>query len=123
MKTLEKLASRIAAVCALLSLAAPAAAQNEAFQRQPLPAQLPAGVTVDQAKRLQAQIDEFRFIEPLVVTKLKDNIYFARGGPDNNAPNMSFVVGRTGVVLVDNKNSSTSKRRSSRRSRRSPRTP
>lgn len=105
MKTLEKLASRIVAVCAVLSLAAPAAAQNEAFQHQPLPAQLPAGVTVDQAKHLQALIDEFRFVEPLVVTKLKDNVYFARGGPDNNAPNMSFVVGRTGVLLVDNKNS------------------
>ena len=103
MNTFEK--SCIAAVCALLSFARPAAAQNEAFQHQPLPAQLPAGVSVDQAKHLQAFIDEFRFVEPLVVSKLKDNVYFARGGPDNNAPNMSFVVGRTGVVIIDNKNS------------------
>ena len=88
MNTFEK--SCIAAVCAL-SLAGPATAQDVSFQHQPLPAQLPAGVSVDQAKHLQAFIDEFRFVEPLVVSKLKDNVYFARGGPDNNAPNMSFV--------------------------------
>jgi glyoxylase-like metal-dependent hydrolase (beta-lactamase superfamily II) len=105
MKTFDKLAAAIAATCALLSLAVPVKAQNEAFQHQPLPAQLPAGVTLAQAQHLQAQIDEFRFVEPLVVSKLKDNIYFARGGPDNNAPNMSFVVGPTGVILIDNKNS------------------
>ena len=105
MKPLEKFAPYIAAVCALLSLAGRAEAQNEAFQHQPLPAQLPAGVTLAQAQHLQALIDEFKFVEPLVVTKLKDNVYFARGGPDNNAPNMSFVVGPTGVILIDNKNS------------------
>ena len=105
MKMFQTFAPRCAAVCAVLSLAAPAAAQNDAFQHQPLPAHLPAGVTVDQAKHLQALIDEFKFVEPLVVVKLKDNVYLARGGPDNNAPNMSFVVGPTGVILVDNKNS------------------
>lgn len=110
MKTIQKLVAGIAA-CGLVSLAGSAAAQNaaaplnEGFQHQPLPAQLPAGVSVDQAKHLQALIDEFRFVEPLVVSKLKDNVYFARAGSDNNAPNMSFIVGRTGVVLVDNKNS------------------
>jgi len=105
MTTVDKLAAAIAATCALLSLAVPVQAQNEPFQHQPLPAQLPAGVSVAQAQHLQALIDEFKFVEPLVVTKLKDNIYFARGGPDNNAPNMSFVVGPTGVILIDNKNS------------------
>jgi glyoxylase-like metal-dependent hydrolase (beta-lactamase superfamily II) len=105
MKTFEKVVVRAAAVCALLSLAGPVAAQNDAFQHQPLPAQLPPGVSVEQAKKLQALIDEFKFVEPLVVLKLKDNVYFARGGPDNNAPNMSFVVGPTGVILIDNKNS------------------
>jgi glyoxylase-like metal-dependent hydrolase (beta-lactamase superfamily II) len=105
MKTVERLAWAVAAACALLSVARPARAQNDAFQHQPLPAELPAGVSVDQAKKLQALIDEFRFVEPLVVSKLKENVYFARGGPDNNAPNMSFVVGPTGVILVDNKNS------------------
>ena len=103
MNTFKK--SCIGAACALLSLAGPAAAQDMSFQHQPLPAQLPAGVTVEQAKHLQALIDEFQFVEPLVVSKLKDNVYFARGGPDNNAPNMSFVVGRTGVIIIDNKNS------------------
>ena len=105
MNTLEKFARCIAAACTLLSLSGRAEAQNEPFQNVPLPAELPKGVSVAQAQKLQGFLDEFRFVEPLVVTKLKDNIYFARGGPDNNAPNMGFVVGRTGVVLVDNKNS------------------
>src|SRR5436190_13395277 len=105
MKILAKLACAVAAACALLSVARAAQAQNDAFQHQALPAELPAGVSVDQAKKLQALIDEFRFVEPLVVSKLKENVYFARGGPDNNAPNMSFVVGPTGVILIDNKNS------------------
>src|SRR5689334_22578373 len=105
MKTCERCAACLAAVWTLLCLAGPAAAQDVSFQHQPLPAQLPAGVTAEQAKHLQALIDEFKFVEPLVVSKLKDDVYFARGGPDNNAPNMSFVVGRTGVVIIDNKNS------------------
>jgi cyclase len=39
------------------------------------------------------------------VRKIKDNIYFARGGPGRNVPNLGFVVGKTGVIMVDNKNS------------------
>jgi len=105
MKTLEKLASCIAALCTVLFVAAPAAAQHEPFQHVPLPAELPAGVSVAQAQKLQALLDEFRFEEPLVVSKLKDNLYFARGGVGRNVPNMGFVVGRTGVILVNNKNS------------------
>jgi cyclase len=105
MKTLEKLALCIAAVCTVLSVAAPAEAQHEPFQHVPLPAELPAGVSVAQAQKLQALLDEFRFVEPLVVSKLKDNLYFARGGVGRNVPNMGFVVGRTGVILVNNKNS------------------
>jgi cyclase len=105
MNTLEKFARCIATVCALLSLAARAEAQNEPFQNVPLPAELPKGVSVAQAKKLQAYIDEFRFEEPLAVSKLKDNVYFARGGVGRNVPNVGFVVGPTGVIIVDNKNS------------------
>src|SRR5678809_1809905 len=99
MNTLEKFARCIATVCALLSLAARAEAQNEPFQNVPLPAELPKGVSVAQAKKLQAYIDAFRFEEPLVVSKLKDNVYFARGGVGRNVPNVGFVVGPTGCLL------------------------
>ena len=105
MKTLEKLALCIAALCTVLSLAVPAEAQHEPFQHVPLPAELPAGVSVAQAQKLQDLLDEFRYEEPLVVSKLKDNIYLARGGVGRNVPNMGIVVGQTGVILVDNKNS------------------
>ena len=103
MKTLEKLALCIAAL--MLSVAAPAEAQDEPFQHVPLPAELPAGVSVAQAQKLQDLLNEFRYEEPLVVSKLKDNIYLARGGVGRNVPNMGIVVGQTGVILVDNKNS------------------
>ena len=105
MKTLERLALSVAAACAVLSLGGRAEAQHEDFQHVPLPAELPSGVSVTQAKKLQAILDEFRFVEPLVVSKLKDNLYLAKGGADNNAPNVGFVVGRAGVILVNNKNS------------------
>ncbi len=105
MKTLAKLAWCIAGVCTVLSVAVPAAAQHESFQHVPLPAELPSGVSVAQAQRLQDHLDEFRYVEPLVVSRLKDNVYLARGGVDRNAPNMGIVVGQTGVILVDNKNS------------------
>src|SRR5215510_13501724 len=105
MNILKKFAPCIAAVCVLLFLAARAEAQNEPFQNVPVPAELPAGVSVAQAKKLQAHIYGFRFVEPLVVSKLKDNIYFAQGGVGRNVPNLGFVVGPTGVIVVDNKNS------------------
>ena len=105
MKTFEKFASCIAAMCALVFLAGRAEAQNEPFQNVPLPAELPKGVSVAQAKKLQAYIDDFRFVEPLVVSKLKDNVYVARGGVGRNVPNVGFVVGPSGVIIVDNKNS------------------
>jgi glyoxylase-like metal-dependent hydrolase (beta-lactamase superfamily II) len=105
MKTLKRLALFVAALCALLAVTGPAAAQHEPFQHVPLPAELPPGVSVAQAQRLQAILDKFRFVEPLVVSKLKDNLYFAEGGVGRNTPNVGFVVGRTGVILVNNKNS------------------
>jgi glyoxylase-like metal-dependent hydrolase (beta-lactamase superfamily II) len=110
MKALEKLAFSIAATCAVLFLAAPVDAQNEPFQHVPLPAELPKGVTVAQAKRLQELIDDFRFVEPLVISKIKGNVYLARGGEGRNVPNLGFVVGTTGVLLVDNKNSPATER-------------
>ena len=105
MTILEKLALSVATACAVVSLAAPAEAQHEEFQHVPLPAELPSGVSVAQAQKLQAILDEFRFLEPLVVSRLGDNLYLAKGGADNNAPNAGFVVGRAGVILVNNKNS------------------
>ena len=105
MKTLEKRALCIAALCTVLSFAGSAEAQHEPFQHVPLPAELPAGVSVAQAQKLQDLLDEFRYEEPLVVSKLKDNIYLARGGVGRNVPNMGIVVGQTGVILIDNKNS------------------
>ena len=104
MKTLKKPALCVAAMCVLV-LGGRAEAQHESFQHVPLPADLPEGVTVAQAQRLQDLLDEFRYVEPLEVSKLKENIYLARGGVDRNAPNMGIVVGQTGVILVDNKNS------------------
>ena len=79
--------------------------QNEDLQHVPLPAELPKGVSVAQAQKLQGIVDEFRFLEPLVVSKLGDDLYLAKGGADNNAPNAGFVVGLTGVIFVNNKNS------------------
>lgn len=105
MKTIDKVAMCGAALCALIVLAGRAEAQNESFQHVPLPAELPKGVSVAQAQNLQAILDKFRFVEPLVVSKLKDNLYFAEGGVGRNTPNVGFVVGRTGVILVNNKNS------------------
>lgn len=105
MKALEKLVFSIAVTCAAFSLAVPVDAQNEPFQHVPLPAALPSGVTVAQAKRLQELIDDFRFVEPLVVSKIKGKTYLARGGEGRNVPNVGFVLGATGVVVVDNKNS------------------
>ena len=105
---MKKLALSAAVACAVLSLGGRAQAQpaeHNEFQHVPLPAELPAGVTVAQAQKLQGILDEFRFVEPLVISKLGDNLYLAKGGADNNAPNAGFVVGRTGVVLVNNKNS------------------
>src|SRR5688572_29080956 len=105
MKRLEKLAWSAVLVCAALLPVGRAEAQHESFQHVPLPAELPPGVSVAQAQKLQDLLDEFRYVEPLVVSRLKDNIYLARGGVDRNAPNMGIVVGQTGVILVDNKNS------------------
>ena len=105
MKTLDKLGVCFVAASTVLCLSARAEAQHEDFQQVPLPGELPSGVTAAQAQKLQAIVDEFRFLEPLVVSKLGDDLYLAKGGADNNAPNAGFVIGRAGVIFVNNKNS------------------
>lgn len=62
------------------------------------------GVSIEDIQKLQALIDAYRRQDPLVVTKLSDNLYFAKGGPAGNDPNVGFVVGKTSVLVVDNKN-------------------
>ena len=83
------------AACLSFALANPAAAQQQSAIK---------GVSSEDIQKLQALIDAYRRQDPLVVTKLKDNLYFAKGGPAGNDPNVGFVVGETSVVVVDNKN-------------------
>ena len=75
---------------------------NFPYQHVPLPKELPKGVSVKDAQRLQAIIDSYSRQDPLTVTKIRGNIYFAKGGPGND-PNMGFVVGKTSVIAVDSK--------------------
>ena len=75
---------------------------NFPYQHVPLPKELPKGVTVKDAQSLQDIIDSYSHHDPLTVTKIRGNIYFAKGGPGND-PNMGFVVGKTGVIAVDGK--------------------
>lgn len=105
MSGVRKLTLAAAVIGALVSFGARARTPQEPYQHLPIPDQLPKGVSVDDAKRLQALVDDYKLQEPLVVRKIRDNIYFARGGTGRNVPNVGFVVGKTGVILVDNKNS------------------
>jgi cyclase len=110
MNNLRKLALGLAAVGAFASFAALAGAQDEPYQHVPLPSQLPKGVSVEEAKRLQGLIDDYKRQEPLMVTKLKDNVYLAKGGRGGNDGNVGFAVGKTGVIIVDTKNSAASEK-------------
>jgi len=105
MRNASKLALELAAVAAFGWLAGPAAAQQEPYQHVPLPSQLPKGVSVEEAKKLQALIDDYTRQEPLKITNIKDNIYLAKGGRGGNDANAGFVVGKAGVIFVDSKNS------------------
>ena len=40
-----------------------------------------------------------------MTSKVHDNIYMVRGGPGRNVPNSGFIVGKTSVIIVGNKNS------------------
>jgi cyclase len=62
------------------------------------------GASSEDIQKLQGLIDAYRRQDPLFVTKLKDNLYFAKGGPAGNDPNVGFVAGQTSVLVVDNKN-------------------
>jgi cyclase len=111
-KNLKKLALVTAAMGTLVSYGTraqvPAQAPppaGEPYQHIPLPAQLPKGVSVKDAQHLQALIDDYNLQEPLTTTKVKDNVYMVRGGTGRNVPNSGFVVGKTSVILVGNKNS------------------
>src|SRR3984893_5473062 len=84
----------LAACVWFAALATPAAAQQSAIQ----------GASAEDIQKLQALIDAYRRQDPLVVTKLKDNLYFAKGGPAGNDPNVGFVAGERSVLVVDNKN-------------------
>jgi cyclase len=77
------------------ALATPAAAQQQSAIKR---------ASSEDIQKLQALIDAYRRQDPLAVTKLKDNLYFAKGGPAGNDPNVGFVAGETSVLVVDNKN-------------------
>jgi cyclase len=62
----------------------------------------------DPLERMKALIADYKLKEPLVVTKLTDNVYLAKGGVGSNQDNVGFVVGKTGVILVDSKDSAES---------------
>jgi glyoxylase-like metal-dependent hydrolase (beta-lactamase superfamily II) len=72
--------------------------------------QEPRGVTRKDAESLQALIDDYKRLEPLKVTKIGDNIYLAKGGSGGNDANVGFVVGQSGVIFVDSKNSPESEK-------------
>ncbi len=52
--------------------------------------------------------------QPITVTKIKDNVYWARGGAGSND---GIIVGKTGVILVDTKTTVDSEKGSDRRNR------
>src|SRR5215471_52274 len=70
----------------------------------------PKGVSPKDLERLQALIDDYKRLEPLRVTNIGDNIYLAKGGRGGNDANVGFVVGKTGVIFVDSKNSAESEK-------------
>ena len=111
MSKFTKLLFGAAALAALVSIGMPAGAQNEPYQHVPLPKELPKGVSVEDAQRLQGLIDDYKRQDPLTVTKIGgDNVYFAKGGVGGNDANVGFVVGKTGVIFIDSKNSAASEK-------------
>ena len=104
MNNRRKLVLWTAAFAAFVSWGSTTRAQDEPYQNVPLPKELPKGVSVEDAKRLQGLIDAYRRQDPLTVTKPKGNLYMAKGGSSGNDPNMGFYVGKTSVIIVDSKN-------------------
>jgi cyclase len=98
------------ALAALALFCSPARAQQEPYQHVPLPKELPKGVSVEAAQRLQGLIDNYKRQEPLMVTKIRDNVYLAKGGRGVNDGNVGFAVGKSGVIIVDTKNAAASEK-------------
>jgi cyclase len=101
MNNLMKLALGPAALGAFMSWALLAGAQ----QQKPL-----KEASHEDIQKLQALIDDYKRQEPLMVTKIRDNIYLAKGGRGGNDANAGFVVGKTGVIFIDSKNSPESEK-------------
>jgi len=70
----------------------------------------PKGVSKKDIDRMQGLIDDYKRLEPLKVTKIRDKIYLAKGGRGGNDANVGFVVGKGGVTFVDSKNSAESEK-------------
>ena len=99
MNNLRRLAFGLGVTAALLSCRLAGAQQ-----------QVPKGVTPKDVEKLQALIDDYKRLEPLKVTKINENVYLAKGGRGGNDANVGFVVGKTGVIFVDSKNSAESEK-------------
>ncbi len=101
MNDLRRLGLGLAVIAVLVSVGRLAVAQ----QRQG-----PKGVSPKDIEKLQALIDDYKRLEPLKVTKINENIYLAKGGRGGNDANVGFVVGKSGVIFVDSKNSPESEK-------------
>jgi glyoxylase-like metal-dependent hydrolase (beta-lactamase superfamily II) len=99
MNNLKRLALGLAAIAGFVSVAPQTRAQ-----------QGPKGLNPKDVERLQSLIDDYKRLEPLKVTKIRDNVYLAKGGRGGNDANVGFVVGKTGVIFVDSKNSAESEK-------------
>jgi len=92
--------------CVALIAVSIAAGNRAAAQQQ----HEPKGVSAKDVEKLQALIDDYKRLEPLKVTKLNGDVYLAKGGRGGNDANVGFVVGKSGVIFVDSKNSADSER-------------
>src|SRR5450631_3842126 len=99
MSNFDRRAFGLAAI-AVFSFASVAKAQQQPIQ----------GVSDKDTKSLQALIDDYKRLEPLQVTKIRDNVYLAKGGRGGNDANVGFVVGSSGVIFIDSKNSAESEK-------------
>lgn len=70
----------------------------------------PKGVTPKDVERLQGLINDYKRLETLKVTNISANVYLAKGGRGGNDANAGFVIGKTGVIFVDSKNSAESEK-------------
>ena len=101
MNNLRKAAIALATIGAVVSLGTLAGAQ----QSPPI-----KGVSSKDIKSLQALIDDYKRQEPLKVTKIRDNIYLAKGGRAGNDGNVGLIVGKSGIIVVDSKNTAESEK-------------